>query len=443
MAIDYKLSVILAADVCGYSDLMNRDEEATIMGLRARRAITDTTIDRFGGVIVNTAGDSVIAEFGSAADCVKCARDIQAEIQRLNDGEGKDWPMQFRIGLNVGDVIINGTDRLGEGVNIAARIEGQADPGGVMMSGSLYDQISADSAFLRELGIEALGDRKLKGISDPVRLYRVTRLDDSITHLAPVVEATDRDAHGDSAGSASLNASVPVRFAGLILEVGAVRWTVLLARKALLGRAAEETATAVAVGARFVSRLGRQSIIEYLDGAFRLVDAGSNNGTFLDDRFVSATEPLPLDASNGCQVIALGGHRDPPAKGVCQFQVERLDTELPALRLRLSQDPVRDMDRELLDRTWPTLEHDLAQRWLIAPAGATLGGRDCHIVLPGVADGPVARILPTVEGVALEPLDDTVSLDGEPATQPSLLTPDSQLVVSQATITLKSVATVA
>ena len=134
--VERKLAAIFAADIAGYSRLMARDEVGTFSRLKACRAIIDELITSRRGRIFNTAGDSVVADFASAVDAVQCAVAVQATIATENAGGIADEPMQFRIGIHVGDVIVDGGNLIGDGVNIAARLEGLAQPGAICLSGA-------------------------------------------------------------------------------------------------------------------------------------------------------------------------------------------------------------------------------------------------------------------------------------------------------------------
>lgn len=136
-----RLVAVFAADVEGYSRLMGVDEVGTLQGLTERRAILDRFILEHRGRIANTAGDSVLAEFGSAVDAVQCAVDAQTALAELNAGVPNDRRINFRIGIHIGDVMIRAGDLFGDGVNIAARLQSIAKPGGVCISGATYDQV--------------------------------------------------------------------------------------------------------------------------------------------------------------------------------------------------------------------------------------------------------------------------------------------------------------
>ncbi len=164
-----RLAAILAADVVGYSRLMDVDEETTLRTLRAYRKIIDGLITSHSGRVFGTAGDSVIAEFTSPVEAVRCAVEIQQNLEKSNADLPKDSLMCFRIGVNLGDVMVDGDDLLGDGVNVASRLEGLADTGGICISGTVYDQVAGkiSQAF------EFMGEQTLKNIEGPVRAYRV------------------------------------------------------------------------------------------------------------------------------------------------------------------------------------------------------------------------------------------------------------------------------
>jgi adenylate cyclase len=169
MRTERRLVTILAADVVGYSKLMAADEEGTVTRLKGLREIVDASIASHQGRIFHTAGDSVVAEFASAVEAVRCAVDIQKVLQERNNDQPDVEQMQLRIGINLGDVLVDSDNLLGDGVNVAARLEALADAGGIYVSGSVHEQVHAKVDF----GFTDLGDRTAKNIPDPVRVYRV------------------------------------------------------------------------------------------------------------------------------------------------------------------------------------------------------------------------------------------------------------------------------
>src|SRR4051812_6236278 len=136
-----RLAAILAADVAGYSRLMGIDEVGTARSLREHRVVSDALIAGHGGRIVKTTGDGLLLEFASVVDAVECAVAVQAAMAERNADVPQERRMLFRIGINLGDILIEGDDILGDGVNVAARLEGIAEPGGICLSGAAYDQV--------------------------------------------------------------------------------------------------------------------------------------------------------------------------------------------------------------------------------------------------------------------------------------------------------------
>ena len=169
--VERRLSAILAADVAGYSRLMGLDEVGTVRVLREHRAVSDALVAKHGGRIVKTTGDGVLIEFPSVVDAVECAVAVQAVMAERNAGVPEDRRMLFRIGINLGDILIEGDDILGDGVNIAARLEGIAEPGGICISSSTYDHVRGKVA----VEFTDLGERELKNIARPIRAYAVVR----------------------------------------------------------------------------------------------------------------------------------------------------------------------------------------------------------------------------------------------------------------------------
>ena len=177
-----KLAAILSADVKGYSRLMGEDEEGTVRTLNAYLGAITGFIQKHQGRLVVTAGDSVLAEFASVVDAVRCAVEIQEELKDRNKDLPEGKRMEFRIGVNLGDVVEEGDNILGDGVNVAARVQSLADGGGICISGMVYENIKNKLA----LGYEYLGEQTVKNIADPVRVYRVRM--ESETVSAKVVQ---------------------------------------------------------------------------------------------------------------------------------------------------------------------------------------------------------------------------------------------------------------
>lgn len=184
MSVTRRLAAILAADMAGYSHLMEVDEQGTIARQRVhRQELIDPTIALHGGRIVKTTGDGLLIEFASAVNAVQCAVEIQRAMAKREADVDLDRRIRYRVGVNVGDIVVEGDDILGSGVNVAARLEALADPGGILLSGSVFDQVDGKL----DVSFEDLGEKTIKNIQRLVRIYRV-RLDHDD---AAAVGATD------------------------------------------------------------------------------------------------------------------------------------------------------------------------------------------------------------------------------------------------------------
>src|SRR6266568_1505234 len=164
-----KLTAILSSDVKGYSRLMGEDEAATICTLTAYRTVMATFIMQHHGRVVDSPGDNLLAEFASVVDAVRCAVKIQQDLKARNAELSDHRKMEFRIGINLGDVVVEGERLYGDGVNIAARLESLAEPGGICISGTVYEHVENKLA----LTYEYLGEQTVKNIAKPVRVWRV------------------------------------------------------------------------------------------------------------------------------------------------------------------------------------------------------------------------------------------------------------------------------
>ena len=195
--LERKLVAIMAADVVGYSRLMHDNEERTLATLTAHRAIIDELIANGRGEIAGTAGDSVLAEFASVVDAVRCAVSIQQALAKANEPLPEESRMLFRIGINVGDVMVKDGDIFGDGVNVAARLEGIAEPGGICVTRGVRDHLRDRM----EYKFEDLGEHSVKNIARPVRVFRVSFDPNGTTEFAasepPPPEAPRPSANGN------------------------------------------------------------------------------------------------------------------------------------------------------------------------------------------------------------------------------------------------------
>jgi len=208
-----KLTAILSADVAGYSRLMREDEEATVRTLTAYQNVLTPLIQQYRGRVVDSPGDNILAEFSSVVDAVNCAVEIQRDLAERNTELPENRRMQFRIGINLGDVIEDGDRIYGDGVNIATRMEGMAEIRGICISGTVYDAIE------RKIGLEYdfLGEREVKNIDKPVRVYRVLSFPGAAAHR--VVKAKK---HARRSRRNVLLVIIGIMFAGAAVAV----WTI-------------------------------------------------------------------------------------------------------------------------------------------------------------------------------------------------------------------------
>ena len=178
-----KLTAIFSADVAGFSRLMGEDETATVKTLEAYKGVMFSLIKQHRGRVVDSPGDNLLADFGSVVDAVQCAISVQKELQARNEGLPENKRMQFRIGINLGDVIEEQNRIYGDGVNIAARLEALADPGGICISKTAFDHIESKLP----LGYEYIGEQEVKNIAKPIEAYRVL-LDPRVMVAEPEVK---------------------------------------------------------------------------------------------------------------------------------------------------------------------------------------------------------------------------------------------------------------
>jgi adenylate cyclase len=174
--LERKLAAILYADVAGYSRLTGEDEEGTHRRLRSYLDAITGAIERHGGTVMHYAGDAVLADFPSVVDSLVCALNIQRELAIRNENLADTRKLQFRIGINLGDVIFDRHEIYGDGVNVAARLEALADPGGICISGTVFDALGTKLA----VDYQYLGEQRVKNIDHPVRTYRARLKDDAV-----------------------------------------------------------------------------------------------------------------------------------------------------------------------------------------------------------------------------------------------------------------------
>ena len=185
--VERRLTTILAADVVGYSRLMAADEAGTLASLKAlRRELFEPKTAEYHGRVVKLMGDGTLMEFGSVVDAVTFAVDVQRAVALRNIEVPEDQRITYRIGINIGDIIVEGDDIYGDGVNVAARLEGLAEPGGICVARTVFNHVKGKV----EVGFEDLGEQQVKNISEPIRVYRI-----AVASERPATEPAGRDSH--------------------------------------------------------------------------------------------------------------------------------------------------------------------------------------------------------------------------------------------------------
>src|SRR6516162_6542721 len=294
-----RLAAILAADVAGYSRLMGVDEEGTLERLKAlRRELLDPKIAVHNGRIVKTTGDGMLVEFASVVDAVRCAVSVQQAMPERNTGIAADSRIELRIGINLGDVIVEAEDLYGDGVNIAARIEALADPGGVFVSNTVHDHVRDRLPFV----FEDLGEQRVKNITRPVRVYRVCDVAAAKSPSAPapsVLTLPDKPSiavlpFANMSGDPEQEYFVDGMVEEIITALSRIRWLFVIARNSSFtdkGQAVD------------VKQVGREPGVRYvLEGSVRkagqrvritgqLIDA-ANGAHLWADRFEGSLEDV-------------------------------------------------------------------------------------------------------------------------------------------------------
>src|SRR5499427_3075506 len=291
--VERRLAAILAADVAGYSRLIGADEEGTLARLKAhRRELIDPKIGEHKGRIVKTTGDGLLVEFGSVIDALRCATEIQTGIAERTTLSPSDRQIEFRIGIHQGDVVVEDGDIFGDGVNVAARLEALAEPGGICVSA----RVQEDAAGKLDLAFEDLGDQALKNIARPVRAYRVATASASPTALeAPALTLPDKPSiavlpfqniSGDPEQEVFANGMVE----DITTALSKLRWFFVIARNssfAYKGRA---------IGVKQVGReLGVRYVLEgsVRKGGNRLRHSAAGRGRNRQSRVGRALRPRP------------------------------------------------------------------------------------------------------------------------------------------------------
>jgi adenylate cyclase len=275
--VERRLAAILAADVAGYSRLMGVDEEGTLAALKAcRRELIDPKIAEHHGRIVKTTGDGALVEFASAVDAVRCAMEIQCVMAERNAAIPEDRRIEFRMGINVGDVIIDEGDIYGDGVNIAARVETLASPVAICLSENAYQQIKGKLT----LDVSDMGEQQLKNIVQPVRVYRV-RLDATTATLTPALPDKPSIAvlpFANMSGGPEQEYFVDGIVEDIITGLSRIKWLFVIARNSTFtykGRAVDVKQVGRELGVRYVLEGSVRKVADRVRITAQLIDAAT------------------------------------------------------------------------------------------------------------------------------------------------------------------------
>jgi TolB-like protein/class 3 adenylate cyclase len=327
--VDRRLAAIFAGDIASYSRLMGVDEEGTLRQLKAhRKELVDPKITEHRGRIVKSTGDGILVEFVSVVDAVRCAVDIQRGMAERNSDVPADKRIEFRIGINVGDIISDSNDIYGDGVNVAARLEALADPGGIMVSRTVHDQVRDKLSF----GFEDMGEQSVKNIARPIGVHRV-----SLAETGPLAAAQSTAAASKSEPASSNRPSIAVLpFANMsgdpeqeyfadgisediITGLSKLRWFFVIARNssfAYKGKAVDVKRAARELGVRYVLEGSVRKGGNRVRITAQLIDAATGNHIWADrydgdltdvfalqdeitKKVVAAIEPRLLEAEAG------------------------------------------------------------------------------------------------------------------------------------------------
>ena len=285
--VERRLAAILAADVAGYSRLMGVDEEGTLRQLKAhRKELVDLKITEHRGRVVKTTGDGMLVEFVSVVDAVRCAVEIQRSMIERNIEVPAESRIQFRVGINVGDIISDDNDIYGDGVNVAARLEALAEPGDILVSRNVHDQVRDKLSF----GFEDMGEQTVKNIARPIGVHRVSLVENA----APIAIKGAADAGKIHANRPSIAVLPFVNMSGdpeqeyfadgisedIITGLSKLRWFFVIARNssfAYKGKAVDVKRVARELGVRYVLEGSVRKGGNRMRITAQLIDAATGN----------------------------------------------------------------------------------------------------------------------------------------------------------------------
>jgi adenylate cyclase len=340
--VERRLAAILAADVAGYSRLMGANEEGTLAGLKTiRKALVDPTVAAHRGRIVKTTGDGMLVEFASAVDAARCAVDVQRSMGRQNIDVPQDERIEFRIGIHLGDIIIDENDIFGDGVNIAARLEGIAEPGGVCVSDDAYRQFRGKVDVI----FEDMGSQSLKNIAEPMRAWRsqishglpAKTLSRSLEQPAPALPEKPSIAvlpFQNMSGDAEQEYFVDGMSEDITTALSRLRWLFVIARNSSFtykGRAIDVKQVARELGVRYVLEGSVRKGGNRIRITAQLIDGSTGNHVWADrydreltDIFdlqdeITSTITARLGTSIERAEIDAGGRRSPSSLGAYDY----------------------------------------------------------------------------------------------------------------------------
>ena len=275
--VERRLAAILAADVAGYSRLMGKDEEATLAALKAhRKEVIDPKIAEHRGRIVKTTGDGALVEFASAVDATRCAVDIQRTMAGRNAAIPEDRRVEFRIGINVGDIIIDEGDIYGDGVNIAARVESLATPGAICLSEDTYKQIKGKL----EIDVSDMGEQQLKNIAQSLRVYGVRP---DVVQTRPALALPDKPSVAvlpfqNMSGDPEQDYFVDGMVEDIITGLSRIKWLFVIARNSTFtykGRAVDVKQVGRELGVRYILEGSVRKVADRVRITGQLIDVGT------------------------------------------------------------------------------------------------------------------------------------------------------------------------
>jgi TolB-like protein/class 3 adenylate cyclase/Flp pilus assembly protein TadD len=365
-----RLAAILAADVVGYSRLTGADEEGTHERLKAlRHELLDPKIAEHHGRIVKTTGDGLLVEFASVVDAVRCAVEVQQAMPERNTGIGADNRIELRIGINLGDVIVEGDDLYGDGVNIAARIEALADASGVFISNTVHDHVRDRLPF----GFEDLGEQQVKNIARPVRVYRVRDADSAASSPSapaqPVLPLPDKPSiavlpFANMSGDPEQEYFADGMVEEIITALSRIRWLFVIARNssfAYKGQAIDVKQVGRELGVRYVLEGSVRKAVDRVRITAQLIDTATGTHIWAD-RFDGSLEDV-FDLQDKVATSVAGVIAPALRAAEIQRSSQRPTQDLTAYDLYLRALPEsdsyeRDRIRRALDLLGQAIERD-------------------------------------------------------------------------------------